>query len=1166
MLSENFDLRCPADISNLSDYFLYRKTGMLRSTFAMRTQMETDVFSYRPVPATAPTASVKPTSSGFSTRPPTNSGGFRFHFDFSGTSSASKPATIPEPSAATSAAASTKNNSPQTPDSTSQIPLPAKEYQKFGPVSSFGDRMIQSISVAKRLKGHNGCINSIEYNDTATLLISGSDDLRVKIYDTSSWKQLASITTEHVANIFSAIMMPDGTNQNLLSCGLDGAICASNLVAGSSSIVHRSRFVMATKLIPLPEWGSGHVAIAGFESGDIAFVDSRTKTIPHKAALFHSKGGATQRIPVNAIASHPHNPNIFAFASDIPYAQLCDIRYLADTSLENCKPRCAFTEVGVTTNRLRNRGIGGIGFSEAGDRLLLNYKDSDLYSVEWLKLANEPSTQFLSTELQAAFSNVQTTTWDEPTDFSNNLNAAYNVASTSVSDKLEHIVCFQERKNRVTMFKEATFLFDDQYVCTGSDDGHVYFWNAANGTLVHKTRGDRNIVNGVLYHPRLPTTVAVCGIDSDVKVLMPSGAYLNGPSFTLATASSTSNFPSDAPLRDLAFEDTNNVHASPTSPNESNDPRRARFAFLTSEAGEQDDDDEWVDPENDEDDDNDDDDSDEEAPQEGREMSASEARGIAQAMAMAFGMEAGDEDSDEEGEDEENQSVEENDNADEEDDDEEWEDIEDEEDDNINDVWGAEEDEELEDYDEDDDDASADEADASRSIQFYPYYYDNFAQIQYACYNAYLMDRYLVNPIVENIQKDVRDAIRRVTVSQGSRDHFEWKPNVAVQRPDSDFAAEYATHMIPYEERLKAEFNNETLRSLIRDAPTNDETPQLQDMNVAKGEVPTTVFPNNFKGDYVSLKKEYDNCYQIMAMTSLMFAAAENGLGSHPTDLESGLRGPDDEYIDALGETRRRANNDQLRRAIRNHEMPSPSVVIQKLLMNYRIIIEEIIRLFAVLKLRDGKNVELAWEKITYGSLSAPPVRRTMASEASFWSNQLYEVEKIQLLLKLLNHYLMPAVRFSCCSSERQTQLILFIAMQCELQIYFGLMTSRSDCVLTGAFFAKRLLSRLDLPSLNRTLSDPREQLFDTATFVVDSLYLWSLLHDSTSPQAAPETIDPASVRRSVRAHIINIQAVSERGSTNPNQSSSRLRAIESMLRPFIDNGTLTNVFEVAFT
>ena len=51
----------------------------------------------------------------------------------------------------------------------------------------------------------------------------------------------------------------------------------------------------------------------------------------------------------------------------------------------------------------------------------------------------------------------------------------------------------------------------DEYVVSGSDDGHVYVWSKSTGGLLFWARGDDDVVNCLEPHPFLPMTLATSG-------------------------------------------------------------------------------------------------------------------------------------------------------------------------------------------------------------------------------------------------------------------------------------------------------------------------------------------------------------------------------------------------------------------------------------------------------------------------------------------------------------------------------------------------------------------------------------------------------------------------------------------------------------------------------
>lgn len=71
------------------------------------------------------------------------------------------------------------------------------------------------------------------------------------------------------------------------------------------------------------------------------------------------------------------------------------------------------------------------------------------------------------------------------------------------------------------MIKNASLL-GESIVVTGSDTGHVFFYDKFNHEVVNILRADEHIVNIVEPHPLQPfSSVAVSGIDSTIKLYTP---------------------------------------------------------------------------------------------------------------------------------------------------------------------------------------------------------------------------------------------------------------------------------------------------------------------------------------------------------------------------------------------------------------------------------------------------------------------------------------------------------------------------------------------------------------------------------------------------------------------------------------------------------------------
>ncbi len=84
--------------------------------------------------------------------------------------------------------------------------------------------ILQRLSLLHTLDSHRGCVNSVEWNDEGSLLLSGSDDHRLILTRPHSRKVVADVETAHKANIFSAKFLPATGDSKVVSCAGDGTL------------------------------------------------------------------------------------------------------------------------------------------------------------------------------------------------------------------------------------------------------------------------------------------------------------------------------------------------------------------------------------------------------------------------------------------------------------------------------------------------------------------------------------------------------------------------------------------------------------------------------------------------------------------------------------------------------------------------------------------------------------------------------------------------------------------------------------------------------------------------------------------------------------------------------------------------------------------------------
>jgi WD repeat-containing protein 42A len=68
--------------------------------------------------------------------------------------------------------------------------------------------LVRRFELSHKLKGHDGCVNSIHFNEGGNLLASGSDDLKIFIWDWEKKRKAYSFKSGHTQNVFQSRSRP----------------------------------------------------------------------------------------------------------------------------------------------------------------------------------------------------------------------------------------------------------------------------------------------------------------------------------------------------------------------------------------------------------------------------------------------------------------------------------------------------------------------------------------------------------------------------------------------------------------------------------------------------------------------------------------------------------------------------------------------------------------------------------------------------------------------------------------------------------------------------------------------------------------------------------------------------------------------------------------------
>lgn len=369
--------------------------------------------------------------------------------------------------------------------------------------------LVLRLDMYRKLERHRGCVNTVSFNADGGILVTGSDDMRVILWDWEIGQVKLSFPSGHDNNVFQAKIMPYSDDRSIVTCAADGQVRHAQIldrggVETSLLATHQER---AHKLAIEP--GSPHIFYSCGEDGLVQHFDLRTGTATE---LFTCEPIGDRRsympvIPLNAITIDPRNPNFFAIAGSDQFTRLYDIRKIRWSGSSNMgQPANYFCPPHLIDDE--NVGITGLAFSEQSE-LLVSYNNEFIYLfTREMGLGHNP----IPSSPVSLGSNTSEVGGDHPSG-----------ASSSAMDVDEKVVPqgYKGHRNCETVKGVNFFGPKCEYVVSGSDCGRIFIWKKKGGELTRVIEGaDRSVVNCIESHPHT-MVLASSGIDHDIKIWTP---------------------------------------------------------------------------------------------------------------------------------------------------------------------------------------------------------------------------------------------------------------------------------------------------------------------------------------------------------------------------------------------------------------------------------------------------------------------------------------------------------------------------------------------------------------------------------------------------------------------------------------------------------------------
>ncbi|XP_073495495.1 DDB1- and CUL4-associated factor 8 [Phyllobates terribilis] len=329
---------------------------------------------------------------------------------------------------------------------------------------------VQRFRLLHGLEGHLGCVNTLHFNQQGSWLASGSDDLKVVVWDWVKRKPVLEFESGHKSNVFQAKFLPNSGDSTLAMCARDGQVRVAELSA--------TQCCRNTKRVAQHKGASHKLALepdspctflSAGEDAVVFTIDLRQDRPASRLVVTKEKD---KKIGLYTIYVNPANTYQFAVGGRDQFVRIYDQRKINEN--ENNGVLKKFCPHHLVTSEAK-ANITCLVYSHDGTELLASYNDEDIY-----------------------------------------------LFNSSHSDGAQYIKRYKGHRNNATVKGVNFYGPRSEFVVSGSDCGHIFLWDKSSCQIVQFMDGDKGgVVNCLEPHPHLPV-LATSGLDYDVKIWLPT--------------------------------------------------------------------------------------------------------------------------------------------------------------------------------------------------------------------------------------------------------------------------------------------------------------------------------------------------------------------------------------------------------------------------------------------------------------------------------------------------------------------------------------------------------------------------------------------------------------------------------------------------------------------
>ncbi|GAB1302949.1 DDB1 and CUL4-associated factor 8-like [Apodemus speciosus] len=328
---------------------------------------------------------------------------------------------------------------------------------------------VQRFSLQYVFEGHAGCVNTVHFNQRGTLLASGSDDLKVIVWDWVHQRPVMNFDSGHKNNILQAKFLPNCNDAILAMCGRDGQVRVAQLstMAGTHMTKRLVKHAGASHRLGL-EPDSPFRFLTSGEDAVVFSIDLRQAQPASKLVV--TKDG-DKKVGLYTVFVNPANVYQFAVGGQDQFVRIYDQRKI-DENVNNgvLKKFCPHHLLSCDYPAY----ITSLMYSYDGTEILTSYNDEDIY-----------------------------------------------IFNASDSDGAQYAKRYKGHRNNATVKGVHFYGPKSQFVMSGSDCGHIFIWEKSSCQIVQFLEADEGgTINCIDPHPYLPV-LASSGLDHEVKIWSP---------------------------------------------------------------------------------------------------------------------------------------------------------------------------------------------------------------------------------------------------------------------------------------------------------------------------------------------------------------------------------------------------------------------------------------------------------------------------------------------------------------------------------------------------------------------------------------------------------------------------------------------------------------------